>query len=259
MEALGLRRRLEDVFQGTEVLFDETEKPPAVPSPTPAAPVQTSDTSACSDRKGSVSVRVSMRSRGVLLRAEALQVQAPRCAPRLLDSLPLDCGKLMLVSLRQLDVARTSVASQSVFLLCSRGGRLIVPHLRLRIHAAEVLASRKFLVEDVQSLALPAALPIMGALVRNCVIEMRNLQKLTVREFTTCSTSAAVLACCLPHLPSLSGIELYFKESSLLRNRDEGGREGTLLLAVARVSTLRCLVWKGDIGSFAATRILRPH
>ena len=73
MEAPGLRRRLEDVFQGTEVLFDETEKPPAVPPPTPGAAVQTSDTSACSDRKGSLSVRVSMCSRGVLLRAEPLQ------------------------------------------------------------------------------------------------------------------------------------------------------------------------------------------
>ena len=251
MEAPGLRRRLEDVFQGTEVLLDETDKPPAVPPPTPGAPVQTSDTSACSDRKGSLIVRVSMRSRGVLLRAEPLQVQAPRCAPRLLGSLPPDCGTLMLLSLRAWDVARTSVASKAVFLLCSRGGRLIVPHLRLRNKtAAEALASRKFLVEDVESLALPAALSIMGALARGCVLELRNLQKLTVRGLTTGSTSAAVLACCLPHLPSLSGIELDFKESSLLRNRDEGGREGTLLLAAAKVSTLRCLVLEGGHAFF---------
>ena len=75
------------------------------------------------------------------------------------------------------------MASKAVFLLCSRGGRLIVPHLQVRNKsAAEVLASRKFLVEDVESLALPAALRIMGALARNCVIEMRNLQKLTVRD-----------------------------------------------------------------------------
>ena len=59
MEAPGLRRRLEDVFQGMEARFDETEKPPAVPPPTSGAPVQTSDTSACSDRKGSLPVRVS--------------------------------------------------------------------------------------------------------------------------------------------------------------------------------------------------------
>ena len=251
MEAPGLRRRLEDVFQGTEVLFDETEKPPAVPPPTPGAAVQTSDTSACSDRKGSLSVRVSMRSRGVLLRAEPLQVQTPRCAPWLLGSLPLDCGKLMLVSLRQWDVASTSVASKAVFLLCSRGGRLIVPHLQVRNKsAAEVLEFRKFLAADVESLELSAALPIMGALARKCVIEMRNLQKLTVRDLTTGSTSATVLACCLPHLPSLSGIELYFKESSLLRNRDEVGRDEKLLLALAKVSTLRCLVLEGGHAFF---------
>ena len=185
------------------------------------------------------------------MRAEPLQVRAPRCAPRLLGSLPPDCGTLLLLSLRAWDVARTSVASKAVFLLCSRGGRLIVPHLRLRNKsAAEALASRKFLVEDVESLALPAALSIMGALARDCVLEMRNLQKLTVRGLTTGSTSAAVLACCLPHLPSLSGIELYFKESSLLRNRDEVGREGTLLLALAKVSTLRCLVLEGGHAFF---------
>ena len=56
MEAPGVWRCLEDVVQGMEALLDETEKPPAVPPPTPAAPVQTSDTSACSDRKGSVCV-----------------------------------------------------------------------------------------------------------------------------------------------------------------------------------------------------------
>ena len=238
MEAPGLRRRLEDVFQGTEVLFDETEKPPAVPSPTPAAPVQTSDTSACSDRKGSVSVRVSMRSRGVLLRAEALQVQAPRCAPRLLGSLPLDCGKLMLVSLRQWDVASTSVASKAVFLLCSRGGRLIVPHLWPRnSFAAAALASRQFLVEAVESLALPAALS-MGALARDRVLQMRNLRQLSVRGLRSGSTSVAVLASCLPRLPRLTQIELQFKISTRWRGGDVSGREGAVLLAVAAVLSL---------------------
>ena len=54
---------------------------------------------------------------------------ALRCAPRLLGSLPQECGILVLLSLRVWDVARSSVASKAVFLLCSRGGRPIVPHL----------------------------------------------------------------------------------------------------------------------------------
>ena len=103
------------------------------------------------------------------------------------------------------------------------------------------------MVEDVESLALPAALS-MSALLRDCVLKMRKLQKLTVLGLTTGSTSATVLACCLPHLPSLSGIHLYFKESSLLRDRDETGRDGKLLLAAAKVSTLRCLVLEGGHG-----------
>ena len=157
-------------FPRHESMFDETEKPPAVPPTTAGAPVQTIDTSVCSDSKGSLSVRVSLRSRGVPLRAEPLQVQTPRCAPWLLGSLPLDCGKLMLVSLRQWDVASTSVASKAVFLLCNRGGRLIVPHLWPRnSFAAAALASRQFLVEAVESLALPAALS-MGALARDRVL-----------------------------------------------------------------------------------------
>ena len=148
MEAPGVWRCLEDVVQDMEALLDETEKPPAVPAPTAGAAVQTSDTSACSDRQGYWS-------------DEPLQVQTPRCAPWLLGSLPLDCGKLMLVSLRQWDVASTSVASKAVFLLCSRDGRLIVPHLQVRHKsAAAVLASRKFLVEEVESLALPAVLSL---------------------------------------------------------------------------------------------------
>ena len=152
-----------------------------------------------------------MCSRGVLLRAEPLQVRAPRCAPRLLGSLPPDCGTLMLLSLRAWDVARTSVASKAVFLLCSRGGRLTLPHLWLRDKfAAAALASRQFVVEDVESLALPAALS-MGALLRDCVLKMRKLQKLTVPGLRTGSTFVAVLAFCLPHLPSLSGIELDFR------------------------------------------------
>ena len=242
MEAPGVRRCLEDVVKGMEALFDETEKPPAVPPPTPGAAVQTSDTSACSDRKGSLSVRVSMRSRGVLLRAEPLQVQTPRCAPWLLGSLPLDCGKLMLVSLRQWDVASTSVASKAVFLLCSRGGRLIVPHLQVQHKsAAEVLASGKFLVEDVESLALPAALS-MGVLARDRVLQMRNLRQLSVRGLRSGSTSAAVIASCLPCLPRLTQIELQFKISTRWKSGDASGREGAVLLAVAKVSTLRCLV-----------------
>ena len=125
-------------FPRHESMFDETEKPPAVPPPTSGAPVQTSDTSTCSDRKGSLSVRVSMCSRGVLLRAEPLQVRAPRCAPRLLGSLPQECGILVLLSLRAWDVARSSVASKAVFLLCSRGGRPIVPHLYSHGHLTDL-------------------------------------------------------------------------------------------------------------------------
>ena len=215
-------------FQDMEALLDETEKPPAVPAPTPGAAVQTSDTSACSDRKGYWS-------------DEPLQVQTPRCAPWLLGSLPLDCGKLMLVSLRQWDVASTSVASKAVFLFCSRGGRLIVPHLQVRHKsAAEVLASRKFLVEDVVSLALPAVLS-MGALVRDRVLQMRNLRQLSVRGLRSGSTSAAVIASCLPCLPCLTQIELQFKISTRWKG-DVSGREGAILLAVAVVRTLRCLV-----------------
>ena len=173
MEAPARRRRLGDVFPGTVALFDETEKPPAVSPPTSGAPVQTSDTCACSD------------------------------AARLLGSLPPDCGTFMCRSLRAWDVAKTSVASKAVFLLCSRGGRLIVPHIRLRNNpAAEALASRKFLVECMESLALPAVPSLICALItRGCVIEMRKLQKLSVRGLTTGSTSARVLACWLPYLP----------------------------------------------------------
>ena len=54
MEAPGVRRCLEDVVQGMEALIVETEKPPAVTSPTWGAPVQTSDTGAYAHRKGSV-------------------------------------------------------------------------------------------------------------------------------------------------------------------------------------------------------------
>ena len=143
------------------------------------------------------------------------------------------------------------MASKAVFLLCSRGGRLIVPHLRLRNKtAAEVLASRKFLVKDMESLALPAVPSITCALARGCVIEMRNLQKLSVRDLTTGSLSATVLACCLPYLPSLSGIHLYFKVSNLLSHWDETRCDGKLLLAAAKVSTLRRLVLEGGHGSF---------
>ena len=178
------------------------------------------------------------------MRAEALDgaVRAPRCAPRLLGSLPPDCGTLMLLSLRAWDVARTSVASKAVFLLCSRGGRLTLPHLRLRNKsAAEALASRKFLVEDVESLALPAVLS-MGVLARDRVLQMRNLRQLSVRGLRSGSTSAAVIASCLPCLPRLTQIELQFKISTRWKSGDASGREGAVLLAVAAVLTLRCLV-----------------
>ena len=182
-----------------------------------------------------------MSNRRVRLRAEAFHdaALASRCAPRLLDSLPPECGTLVLLSLRAWDVARTSVASKAVFLLCSRGGRLTLPHLRLRNKsAAAALASRQCVVEDVESLALPA-----GALTRDCVLEKRKLQKLTVLGLTRGRTSADVLAFCLPHLPSLSGIDLEFKESNGESNRwsrgDVSGREGAVLVEAAKVSTLR--------------------
>ena len=183
-----------------------------------------------------------MCSRGMLLRAVPLQVRAPRCAPRLLSSLPPDCGTLVLLSLRARDVARTSVVSKAIFLLCTRGGRLIVPHLLPRNSLATAsLASWQFLVEAVESLALPAVFS-MGPPARDRVLQMRNLRQLSVRGLRSGSTSAAVLASCLPCLPRLTQIELEFKIGTRWKGGDVNGREGAVLLAVAAVLTLRCLV-----------------
>ena len=176
------------------------------------------------------------------MRAVPLQVRAPPCAPRLLSSLPPDCGTLVLLSLRARDVARTSVVSKAIFSLCTRGGRLIVPHLLPRNSLATAsLASWQFLVEAVESLALPAVFS-MGPPARDRVLQMRNLRHLSVRGLRSGSTSAAVLASCLPCLPRLTQIDLEFKIGTRWKGGDVNGREGAVLLAVAAVLTLRCLV-----------------
>ena len=130
------------------------------------------------------------------------------------------------------------MASKAIFLLCTRDGRLIVPNLLPRNSlAAASLASWQFLVEAVESLALPAVLS-MGALARDRVLQMRNLRQLSVRGLRSGSTSAAVIASCLPCLPRLTQIELQFKISTRWKGGDVSGREGAVLLAVAAVLSL---------------------